>query len=417
MLDETTPSSIAKPYRDAIAGCDVIKGEGAFVIHFKHVFHDPLEHLQFSVLPEARVPVDRDPPGRRLLGASDRVGTDEGREGAHRGASSRRSPTRSTPPASRSSPSTRAAIPRFRSARCSPGASTAIISVPPSFRPDIAASDEVALKSYDLRSWWYVAINTAKGPLKDKRVRQALDRTIDRTELRELTIGVAADDPSPPCEFISGPFVGTSPYYNRTIHAVETSDRVTAASLMTAAGAKLTAGRWTWTDGTPIALKVGMDAPLDGEAKDLLSQIGNQLQAGGFDRTVYKISSDDWSRKAVAGQMTDFDLLIGKWSFGQVEDINPLFHTRSPGGQGALNVFNYANPAVDALLGQFDGARTDTEARDVYHELHKTLADDLPYLFLWSLGTKSAWRNAVRNNIITPYYYFTEFDGWRFSGA
>jgi hypothetical protein len=41
------------------------------------------------------------------------------------------------------------------------------------------------------------------------------------------------------------------------------------------------------------------------------------------------------------------------------------------------------------------------------------LAENLPYLFLWKLDTKSAWRNEVRNNTIAPYYYFTEFDGWK----
>jgi hypothetical protein len=57
-------------------------------------------------------------------------------------------------------------------------------------------------------------------------------------------------------------------------------------------------------------------------------------------------------------------------------------------------------------------ASTDTQAQDAYHELHRFLSEDLPYLFLWKLDTKSAWRNEVRNNTITPYFYFTEFGGW-----
>jgi ABC-type transport system substrate-binding protein len=162
-------------------------------------------------------------------------------------------------------------------------------------------------------------------------------------------------------------------------------------------------------------LKIGMNAPLDSEAKDLINQVGNQFQAGGFDRTVYKVTADDWSRKAVTGQLADFDLLIGKWSFGLVEDVNPLFNTRNKEGtRGQLNIFNYSNATVDQILNRYDSARTDTEARDAYHELHQFLATDLPYLFLWKLDTKSAWRNEVRGNTIAPYYYFTEFDGWIF---
>jgi ABC-type transport system substrate-binding protein len=94
-----------------------------------------------------------------------------------------------------------------------------------------------------------------------------------------------------------------------------------------------------------------------------------------------------------------------------VEDVNDMFHTRGA-GKGAYNIFDYTNPQVDAILTRYDSARTDTEAQDAYHDLHAFLADDLPYLFLWKLDTKSAWRNEVRSTIIAPYYYFTEFDGW-----
>ena len=173
----------------------------------------------------------------------------------------------------------------------------------------------------------------------------------------------------------------------------------------------------TWTiGGAPIVLKIGMQAPLDLEARDLLNQIGNQLQSAGYGRQVYKISANEWTNDAVTGRMKDFDLLIGKWSFGVSEDIAPLFQTRS-GGKGSLNLFDYSNPTVDEMLMRFDDAQTDTEAQDAYHDLHAFLADDLPYLFLWKLDTKSGWRMSVRGNTITPYYYFTEFDGWGLEGA
>ena len=67
---------------------------------------------------------------------------------------------------------------------------------------------------------------------------------------------------------------------------------------------------------------IGMLAPLNNEAPDLLDQISNQLGAAGFDRQVFKVSSDNWNRKVVTGQAQEYDLLIGKWSFGLVEDVN-----------------------------------------------------------------------------------------------
>ena len=64
--------------------------------------------------------------------------------------------------------------------------------------------------------------------------------------------------------------------------------------------------------------------------------------AAGFDRQVTKIPADQWTRKVVSGESQQFDLLIGKWSFGLVEDVNDLFHSRR-GTEGKKNIFNYGN--------------------------------------------------------------------------
>ena len=93
--------------------------------------------------------------------------------------------------------------------------------------------------------------------------------------------------------------------------------------------------------------------------------------------------------------------------------MNPLFHSRK-GGRGNLNIFNYSSTKVDTLLAQFDGARTDTQAQDAYQKLHEVLAEELPYLFLWKLDTKSAWQTSVRGNNISAYYYWTEFSSWKY---
>ncbi|MBT3221390.1 MAG: hypothetical protein HN348_20085, partial [Proteobacteria bacterium] len=286
-----------------------------------------------------------------------------------------------------------------------------LITVAPPYRPDVAASDDVALKSYDLRSWWFVALNTVKGPTRNAKIRQALDVSIDRQELRQLTMGVDPDERLPACQFISGPFISSSPYYNRSVDYHERSDIKAARALMQEAGAVEQGGRWVF-EGQPIIFRIGLHSPLDLEARDLLNQLANQLSQAGFGQEVYKIKAEDWVSSVVTGkQVESYDLLIGKWSFGVVENINPLFHTRE-GGQGSLNIFNYSNPTVDQLLSDWDKATTDTAAQDAYHELHQLLAKDLPYLFLWKLDTKSAWRMEVRNNTITPYFYFTEFSGW-----
>ncbi|MFT7521543.1 MAG: ABC-type transport system substrate-binding protein, partial [Kiritimatiellia bacterium] len=266
-------------------------------------------------------------------------------------------------------------------------------------------------KSYDLRSWWFMAVNTISQPFDNQKVREAMHLTLDRNELRELTIGVDPNDKNPPCEFISGPFVQSSPYYNRAVPLQETHNRDRAKALLAEAGATETSGRWLM-NGNPITIRLGMNSSLDAEAKDLLNQLGNQFGTVGLDRQVHMISPDEWNRKIVTGEASsEFDLALGKWSFGVVEDVTSIFHTRQ-GGKGALNIFNYTDAQVDKLLMRFEDARTDTEARDAYHDLHATVAQKFPYIFLWKLDTKSAWRMEIKGNTIAPYFYFTSVDGW-----
>lgn len=413
ILNESTPSTIGKPYREAIRSCEVDDKDNAVIVSFNKLYYNPRERLGFHVLPQHVLKDTRVDPTHEFssvpIGSGPLSADKDHREIRYEVFENAHHSSRIT-----SLAQTQGADPFVQVRTLLNAGVHGVISVAPRLRPEIAASDEVGLQSYDLRSWWFIAINPNREPLGDPRVRQALDRTIDREALRELTVGWDPEDPDPACTFVSGPFVNASPYYNRSVQVNPTSDLAEAQRLMNEAGASQFNGRWMY-NGAPIRLTVGIHAPLEVEAEDLLSQVGNQLQLGGFDRQVFKVTNDDWTRKALAGQLSKFDILIGKWSFGLVEDVNALFQTRS-GDQGAFNIFGYSNAEADALMTKYAGARTDTEAKDAYHDLHALLADDLPYLFLWRLNTKSAWRNEVRNNIIAPYYYFTEYDGWTFRG-
>ena len=410
MLNPRTPSPIAQAYREVLAGCDS-QGADVAVIQFTRIFHNPRERLGFAVLPAHIFSSTAISPDLEFSARP--VGT-----GPLKGSKGRRGVVFDAFANGHHSPKIaqmqlqEGGDPTIQVKTLINNGVTGIIQVPPPHRPELGASDEVALKSYDLRSWWFIAVNTNKPYLADPRVRQGLDLLIDRTELRELTIGVKPGDKNPPCELISGPFVQSSPYYNRSVPAVERSDRAKGMALLEAAGLTRVGGRWHHND-EPSTLQIGMYAPLNTEAPDLLVQLANQLGAAGFDRHESKVAVDDWDRRVETGNAQEYDLLVGKWSFGLVEDVNDLFNSRK-GLEGKKNIFNYSNAEVDARLAEYDASLTDTAAQDAYHELHKLLATDLPYLFLWKLDTKSAWRTEVRGNLITPYHYFTEIDGWKY---
>ncbi len=410
MLDKNTPSPVAQEYRQFITGCEVTSGQVA-TISFNRVFHNPRERLGFALLPREAFESTAISPDLEFSAKPIGTGPMKGSRGRRGAIFDAFANVHHTPQVAQLQLQD-AGDPLVQVKTIINNGVQGIIAVPPPYRPDLSSNDEVALKSYDLRSWWFIALNTNKGALADPRVRKGLNLAIDRTALREFTIGVKAGEENSPCEFISGPFVQSSPYYNRAVPTVDRSNKAQAKALFEEAGLKDTGGRWHYKN-APITLRVGMLAPLNNEAPDLLSYIGNQLSDAGFDRNDLKISADEWKTNVLTGKATDYDLLIGKWSFGLYEDVNHLFHSRT-GNAGKLNLFNYKNADVDATLQAYDRAVTDTAARDAYHKLHTQVAEDLPYLFLWKLDTRSAWRTEVRGNIISAYYYFTEIDSWKY---
>jgi peptide/nickel transport system substrate-binding protein len=411
MLNPSTPSPIAAGYRSVLAGCEA-QGTNVALVKFTKVFHNPQERLGFALLPEGAFP-----NGTAITPDLEFSVRPTG-SGPYKGSKGKRGVMFEAYANGHHNPSIaqlslqEGGDPVVQVVTLKNNGVQGIVAVPPPFRADVSATDDLQLKSYDLRSWWFIAINTKKGALADKRVRQALNLIIDRTDLRQLSIGVKPGEQNSPCEFISGPFVQSSPFYNRAVATREKSDRAAASKLLTEAGLTTLGGRWHYK-GAPVTLQVGMSAPLDNEAPDLLQQISNQLGAGGFERQEQKISADDWTRNVVTGKATQFDLVIGKWSFGVVDEVNDLFETRT-GAKGTQNIFNYSNTGVDQAIAEYNAARTDTAAVDAYHKLHSVLSDDLPYLFLWKLDTKSAWRTEVRGNVIAPYHYWTEVDAWKY---
>lgn len=119
---------------------------------------------------------------------------------------------------------------------------------------------------------------------------------------------------------------------------------------------------------TPYSLKMGKLLPL---LQEELRQAGVEMDIEKVDASVYVVRLRDH----------DFDAAALAWSSADaVQDGWPIFHSSQ--ARGGSNYVNYANPRVDALLGQiraeFDPARRAALERQV----HRALYDDQVYLFL-----------------------------------
>jgi ABC-type transport system substrate-binding protein len=80
-----------------------------------------------------------------------------------------------------------------------------------------------------------------------------------------------------------------------------------------------------------------------------------------------------------------FDLTLNIWSFEEVEDVYPLFHSK-----GVMNFIGYNNADVDTLLDTAKATKDYKKYKEMMKQLHALLAqEDLPYFFLWSLDIYS----------------------------
>ncbi len=166
LLDPGTPSPIAEAYRDILAGCSE-QGRNTAVVRFTRVVHNPRERLGFAVLPE-HVFDGNHAISPDLEFSARPVGT-----GPMKGSRGTRGVTFTAFPNEHHDPSIAQAQlqeggdPLLAIKAIINNSVQGIIEVAPNFRADVSASDDLALKSYDLRSWWFIAINIKKPPLDD----------------------------------------------------------------------------------------------------------------------------------------------------------------------------------------------------------------------------------------------------------
>ena len=408
LIDPDTPSTL--PARAHLRGCEVDE-EGGVMLEMSSIHEDPRPLLSFPILPahafEGPAISPDDPFGQAPIGSGPMSAT-IGRRGVK--FTAHQSPH--VQPQIQSMRLEEGGDPMVQVRVAQNGGVHGLIRVSPPLISELAADSNMALKSYQVGSWWYIAVNTATVP--DSRVRKALDRALDRRVLRNETVGQSGDGAEEQCQLISGPFVPNSPFSNSGVPVVAKSRPDEVHQLMEETGAVLHPTKKIWYQkGEPIVLRLLMVATLDLDARGLLIKVGQQLEEAGFQTELVKVSSRDFHDRLLSGEPFQGDLLVGRWSGTQALDLEALFHTPKE-GKGRLNIYNYSNPEVDALLAAQSAATTEFDAQNAYWELHALLNEDRPYLFLWAFDSSwSAWDKSIENVVITPYYYFSDLEYWR----
>ena len=216
----------------------------------------------------------------------------------------------------------------------------------------------------------WIAFNTKKPPLDDKRVRQAISYAIDRQFiLKRLLLGRA--------KLATGPISPDSPFYSGAVETYALNlDKANA--LLDEVGLK------RGPNGTRFPLTIDFIPGGSDEAqKNIAEYMRPQLKKVGIEVQV-RTSPDfpTWASR------------VGNWDFDMTMDVvfnwgDPVIgvhrtYLTSNIRKGVIwsNTQNYSNPRVDELLKQAGQEMDPAKRKALYAEFQKIVVEDAPIAYL-----------------------------------
>ena len=206
----------------------------------------------------------------------------------------------------------------------------------------------------------YIAINTTRGPLKDVRVRQALNYAVDMPTILATVIGgrgIQAAGSLPPG--IVGYDSTRAPYAH---------DPARARQLLAEAG---------YSKGFPLKLWR--------TAREQYSRIAQavQQQLGEVGITV-EIMERDASSARAAARNGETDLFLTDWyaDYPDPENFNyPLFYSGSKGAGG--NYAYFSDPAIDSMILRARTTLDEQEKARLARDIDQRIFDAAPWIFCY----------------------------------
>ena len=254
---------------------------------------------------------------------------------------------------------------------------------------------------YPSFSYTFLGFNLKGLLFRDKRVRRALAMALDKREIIDgvlLGYGRSATGPFPPSSWAFDPTVPEIPH-----------DPAAARTLLAEAG-------WTDTDGDGVLDKDGRPfsfTVITNQGNKLREQTAVILQSH-LARLGVKVEVRVLEWSSFIHDFVDkgnFDAIILGWNLGRDPDQYLIWHS-SQQGEGRYNFVGYENPIVDRLWEE--GRRTfDRAARErVYRKIHRLLAEDLPYVFLYYPDSLPTVHKRFRNVEVAPAGLGWNFREW-----
>ena len=209
---------------------------------------------------------------------------------------------------------------------------------------------------------WYAALNTTRGPLKDARVRRAMNHAVDKNAILQQLIGgrgQVAAGVIPPSLLGAQAGAARQPYAH---------DVARAKALLAEAG---------FPNGIDVELWVSQDPAFARVAQTLQGYLG---EAG----IRAKIVQRDASSVREASRAGNVDVHMKDWwaDYPDAENfLYPLLHSSNAGAGG--NVSFYANPRYDDIVSRARREPDEARRQALYREADAIAFEDAPLLFLF----------------------------------
>jgi peptide/nickel transport system substrate-binding protein len=277
---------------------------------------------------------------------------------------------------------------------------------------DLTATDvsNVDKKHYDIisspiQSGVYALLNTTRGVLKDKAVRQALQVGTDTTAIRKQ---LGNDAPSLYLPFTNGQLTGNVPHE-------PVYDKNAAKKLLDEAGWK-TVGDTRKKDNIP--LKISVVTTKDNDYERALEVLAGQWRSLGVEVDTLVIDPNDQTQGQIQNiqQQRSYDVLLYQLSIGADPDVFAYWHSSQIGTTG-LNFSNYASAISDDAL---VSARSRTEP-DLRNNKYLTFARqwlaDVPAIGLYQSTSPYVVNKHVKsynasNKLVTPLDRYADVLYW-----
>jgi len=225
---------------------------------------------------------------------------------------------------------------------------------------------------YLAHSYTYIGYNLTDPILKDVRVRKALSYAINKQKIiNSALFGLGEES--------TGPFLSGTPYYDGGVAGYEYNPKK-ALKLLKKSG-------WVDEDNDGVLEKDGqkfiitLSTNQGNQAReDAATIIQSQWAEIGVKANIQVVAWSAFMDQFISKK--NFQTIILGWTIPIDPDIYSVWHSDSM-REGGLNFISYSNSLIDELIEKGRSEFDQVKRADIYKQIHKILAKEVPYTFLY----------------------------------